>query len=166
MLTQERLKELLSYDPETGLFIWIKSTNRSIKIGSVAGGKKPDSYICIRIDKKNYLSHRLAWLYVYGKLPEKFIDHINEIKNDNRICNLRLANNQQNKQNMSKPNKNNKIGLKGVYWHETGKKWVSIIVINGKNKHLGLFIAQQEAHEAYLKAKREFHPFWVEKKTA
>ncbi len=166
MLTQKRLKEILSYDSKTGLFTWIKSTNTRIQISSVAGGKTPKGYIQIRADKKLYLAHRLVWLYVHGKFPESFLDHINEIKNDNRICNLRLATTQENKQNQSKPQKNNTSGFLGVNWHKRDKKWVAGIKIKGKRKHLGSFTTIEEAHEAYFKAKRELHTFWIEDKVA
>mgnify|MGYP000037034139 CR=1 FL=1 len=163
MLTQERLKELLHYDPDTGLFTWIKSTNTSIKINSVAGGKTSRGYIQIRADKKLYLAHRLAWLYFYGNFPESFLDHVNEKPSDNRISNLRLATHQENGHNKSTPHKNNTSGFLGVTWQKLNKKWLAQIRLNGKRKHLGLFNTPESAHKAYLEAKRELHPFWREK---
>lgn len=162
--TQERLKELVSYDPETGLFTNL--TRRSTRaIGTIAGTKYTNGYIYIRIDHKAYLAHRLVWLYTYGEFPEKDLDHINEIKDDNRIVNLRLATNKENHQNKSKPPKNNTSGLLGVYWNKQHKKWHSRIMINGKNKHLGYFNTTEQASETYVEAKRDLHPFWVEAKT-
>ena len=163
MLTQERLKELLHYDLDTGLFTWINSTNRSIKIKSVAGGKTSKGYTQIRADKKLYLAHRLAWLYVYGDFPENFLDHVNEKPSDNRISNLRLATHQENGHNKSTPHKNNTSGFLGVIWQKPNKKWLAQIRINGKRKHLGLFNTSEDASEAYKTAKRELHPFWREK---
>jgi hypothetical protein len=163
MFTQERLKELLHYDPDTGLFTWIKSTNTSIKINSVAGGKTSRGYTQIRADKKLYLARRLAWLYVYGNFPESFLDHVNEKPSDNRISNLRLATHQENGHNKSTPNKNNTSGFLGVIWQKPNKKWLAQIRINGKRKHLGLFNTPEEASEAYKAAKRNLHPFWREK---
>ena len=164
-LTQQRLKELLSYDPETGLFINL--TQRSnVKAGAVAGCKHSSGYIYIKIDGKKYKSHRLAWLYVYGNIPEKGLDHINEIKDDNSIVNLRLATDQENMQNVSNPRIDNTSGFRGVSWSKNTKKWRARIALNGKLKHLGLFNTREKAHDAYLKAKREIHPFWVEDKVA
>lgn len=165
-LTQQRLKELLSYDPETGLFINLTQRRPQAKIGSVAGCKNNNGYIRIMIDGKLYQSHRIAWLYVYGELPENDLDHINEIKDDNRICNLRLDTNQENPHNISRPQVNNTSGFRGVSWHKWNKKWVARIKLNGKTQHLGFFDTAKEAHEAYLKAKREIHTFWVEDKVA
>jgi hypothetical protein len=77
VLTQERIKELLDYDPDTGIFKWKISKARSIKVNNIAGGAEQGKYHRIRIDGKNYVAHRLAWLYVYGKWPDEYIDHIN-----------------------------------------------------------------------------------------
>lgn len=164
MLTQERLKELLSYDPDTGVF-----TNRVQRTGpgkkwSVAGSKTKEGYISIQIDGKKYQAHRLAWIYVYGNITEKSIDHANETKEDNRIVNLRMATRQENGQNISSRQINNTSGFRGVSWNKSSKKWVSQIVIKRKKKHLGYFNTAEEASEVYLKAKRKFHTFWVEDK--
>jgi len=162
MLTQERLKEVLSYDSTTGLFIWAVSRGK-LKNGATAGYNRPDGYNHIKLDYKYYYTHRLAWLYVYGEFPENEIDHINQNRSDNRISNLREANRQENKHNQSKPNKNNASGYLGVYWNKIEKKWSAQIAINGKDKRLGVFNTAEEASEAYLKAKRKLHTFWVEK---
>jgi hypothetical protein len=161
-LTQERLKELLSYDPETGIFINLKSRGTA-KIGSVAGCKNR-GYVCIRINSKSYLAHRLAWLYVHGNFPEKYLDHMNEIRDDNRIINLRLATNQENQHNRSSANSDSASGYLGVGWHKQYGKWMTRIQLNGRRKHLGFFNTAEEASEAYLAAKRDLHPFWVEAK--
>ena len=89
-LTQKRLKELLDYDPKTGIFTW-KYANNNRKAGSKAGYKAKDGYIAISIDSKRYLAHRLVWLFVYGHFPKYDIDHINRIRDDNRIENLQKA---------------------------------------------------------------------------
>ena len=162
-LTQERLQELLSYDPETGIFTNLKSRGR-VKIGAVAGSKNPNGYIYIAIDSKKYRAHRLAWLYVHGNFPANQIDHINEVKDDNRIVNLRLATNLENHQNQSSPRTNNTSGYLGVIWDKFSGKWRARIKVNGKQKHLGCFDTGEEASEAYVTAKRELHPFWVEEK--
>jgi len=163
-LTQEQLQQLLSYDPDTGIFTNLKSRGR-VKIGSVAGSKYSNGYICIAIDSKRYLAHRLIWLYVYGEFPANQIDHINEVKDDNRLVNLRLATSQENQHNKSSPQTNNTSGYLGVYWNKPRGKWIARIQVNGKNKHLGLFNTAEEASAVYLAVKRELHQFWVEEKT-
>jgi hypothetical protein len=163
-LTQDRLKESLSYDPDTGLFTWIKKPSKKIKVGSTAGCKHPNGYIRIQIDYKLYGAHQLAWLYVYGESPACDIDHVDELKDNNRIVNLRLDVNRENPHNVSKPRSDNTSGYRGVDWREDLKKWQARIMVNGKSKHLGYFNTAVEAYAAYLCAKRKLHPFWEEKK--
>jgi hypothetical protein len=164
MLTQERLKELLHYDPDTGIFINLTQRRGRAKKGAVAGTKNPKGYIIIMIDGKFYYAHRLAWFYFYGEFPEGFLDHKNQNPSNNRICNLRLATTQENAQNISNPRINNKSGFRGVSWYKSTNKWLAHITINRKVKHLGYFDTPEEAHEAYLNAKREIHIFWEEDK--
>jgi hypothetical protein len=159
MLTQECLKEYLHYDSETGIFTWIKRpyhANR-IKIGEHAGSNHIMGYRATRLFNTRYLLHRLAWLYEYGKFPDDDIDHINGIKNDNRICNLRESTDYGNMQNMIRPTKRNKLGLLGVSYDKTKKKYVAQIHHNGKYTHIGRFDTKEAAYEAYLKAKRKHH---------
>jgi len=158
MLTQERLKELLHYCPETGVFTRIARI-QSINIGDIAGGVTSYGYWSILIDYKHYQAHRLAWIYVNGMWPKDYIDHINGIKNDNRIINLREANKSQNGQNKKKAHKNTSTGLLGASFHKITGKYASQIKVNGKSKHLGLFKTPQDAHQAYLTAKRQLHEF-------
>lgn len=137
MLTQAILKENLSYDPETGLFIRLVSRPNS-KAGTVAGCVHSLGYIDIRLDWKAYKAHRLAWLYVYGCFPEHEIDHINGIKTDNRLCNLREVTHTENHQN--KPTyKSNKSGITGVYFNTTKNRWLSYITVNKRRINLGCF---------------------------
>ncbi len=145
-ITQERLKELVHYDSETGIFIWKTKTSKysHIKIDDIVGGiNKKSGYIQTRIDGKKYQLHRLIWLYMYGYMPKQ-IDHINQARADNRICNLREVNNQDNHKNRTR-NINNTSSVTGVSWHKRIKKWSSQITINGKQIHLGYFI---EFHKA------------------
>lgn len=155
MLTQYRLKELLSYDENTGDFTWIKK-GHGIKIGRIAGTTTKHTYRQIMIDNKTYLSHRLVWLYVYGYFPDKLIDHINGNGLDNRINNLREADHSQNLHN-SRLCKRNTSGFKGVFWHCSNKKWYAQININGKNKHLGFFDSKYLANEAVSVARYKYH---------
>lgn len=152
MITQQKLKELLHYSPETGIFTWkVRPANR-VKVGQEAGSYS-GGYRRIRIDDKRYYGHRLAWLYMYGEFPDRQIDHINEVKDDNRIVNLREASYQLQQQNISS-RKNNTSGIKGVYWHKVRQKWMACIVHNYKQIHLGYFdtkfAAQMARHCAEL----------------
>lgn len=162
MLTQERLKCLLNYDELTGMFTWKICKSKSTPAGTTAGCKEKRGHVKIMIDGKNYKAHRLAWLYIYGHFPDSGIDHINEDPNDNRIVNLRIATSKENSQNITSPRSDNKSGYRGVYYAERNK-WRASIRINGKLKHLGYFDTPEKAYEAYLDAKRKYHPFWTEK---
>lgn len=159
MLTQDFLKEHFSYDIETGLFIRLKLTNRNsrAKIGDVAGCKYSDGYIYMKINSKHYKAHRLAFLYVYGEMPKHEVDHINGVKDDNRISNLRDVTKTENVQNQRKAQSHNKLGVLGVHIDKESSRFIAKISINGKQKNLGRYDTKEEAHDVYLKAKRENH---------
>lgn len=157
-----RIKSLLSYNPENGLFIWLKKPNKfnHMEIGDVAGTThKKHGYVVIGCDKKYYKAHRLAWFFTYGVWPEIDIDHINSVKHDNRLANLRLATREQNCQNERKARSNNKTGLLGVHYKDGWYR--ARLHVNGKEKYLGQFKTSKEAYECYLKAKRQHHPFFT-----
>lgn len=158
LLSQEKLKSLLHYDPETGVFTWLVRASSSAKVGSVAGCLETYGYVVIRIDRKNYKAHRLAWLYLHGNLPPKQLDHINRDRSDNRICNLRLATSAENNQNRSLSTKNTS-GHIGVCWFKRTKKWKANIKLNNKEIHLGYFTDLSEAIEARKAAEVKFHTF-------
>lgn len=157
-LTQKRLKELLHYDPETGVFRWRISPNRRIRAGTVTGGIGSQQYLRIGIDGRVYLSHRLAWLYMKGCWPIDQLDHINGIKTDNRQMNLRGATSKENGENRG-PNKNNSSGYHGVAWHKRAKNWQVRISVGGERISVGHFNTTDEAYVAYLEAKAKFHKF-------
>ena len=144
MLTQEYLKSILSYNPETGIFTWNKDIGRKIKAGDVAGGVECEGYITIGINNKIYKAHRLAWLYMTGKWPPNQIDHKKHIRNDNRFSQLRLATNEENGKNRSL-NKNNTSGVSGVSWNVRDGIWQIQIRINKKRKNIGSFFDKFEA---------------------
>lgn len=148
MITLERLKELLEYDPETGIFLWIGKSNTKTIIGTVAGTTDVNGYVRVQIDRVKYLLHRLAWLYTHGAWPSEFIDHINGIRNDNRISNLREANSTQNNRN-AKLNSRNASGYKGVGYIRKLKKYAARIYIKGKCIYIGFFDTPLEASKAY-----------------
>lgn len=157
MITQAYLKEVLSYDPETGLFTWRVKPGRSIPVGAVAGWVDPSvGYRRIGLLDTVYHAHRLAWLYVTGEWPEWEIDHINGDRGDNRIANLREATSSKNKMNMRR-RKDNKTGFKGVTWWSQRGCFRAIIQANGKQKHLGCFKTAEEAHATYCEAASRLH---------
>jgi hypothetical protein len=151
-LTQERLKELLHYDPETGVFTWIGTKARRIANGDEAGSVR-ERYRIINIDYKPTGAHRLAWLYVYGYAPS-LIDHKDGDGLNNSITNLRECTDTQNKQNSKRP-AHNKTGFKGVSWHSARQAFRATINVRRKQIHLGFFSSAQDAHDAYVAKARE-----------
>lgn len=159
ILTQERLKQLLSYDPDTGVLTRLVTTSPNAVAGQVAGSiNKISGYHELRVDSKLYYGHRLAWFYLYGEWPVSQLDHINRVRSDNRLSNLRLAENSENAQNMSF-RVTNKSGRTGVCWHKGAGKWMAQIWCNNKKHHLGVFEDVESAYEAYKDAKRRLHTF-------
>ena len=157
-ISAERLRELLDYDPETGIFIRrITTSNRSPK-GSTAGRNNGNGYLRIMIDGYTDYAHRLAWFYVYGKWPEGEIDHIDGNGRNNAISNLRDGTHAENSQNLSLRS-TNKSGAIGVSWAKNIQRWEAYICVNYKKKCLGYFDDPQEARATYLKAKKETHLF-------
>ena len=155
-LSYDRLREILDYDPNTGIFTWKIRMSKCVCIGDIAGCiEKRIGYTTIGVDKSVYRAHRLAWFYMTGKWPIKFIDHINGQKSDNRFANLREVFEDGNSQNVRKPNKRNKSGFMGFIKFQN--KWRASVTINGKTRRIGDYNTPEEAHEAYLKAKRELH---------
>lgn len=157
-LTAERLREVLDYDPESGVFTWKVRTSNRVNVGDVAGAMLKTGYLSISIDGKLHRAHRLAWLHVHGAWPAADIDHVNGVRTDNRFANLRSATPSLNQQNLRSARGATASGLLGVY--RTDKKhrpWRSSINVDGKDRHLGNFTSPEEAHAAYLAAKRRLH---------
>ena len=155
LLTQSQLKEYLSYDVNTGVFSCIKASGYR-KVGDRVGNPN-GKYIQIGICGERHRAHRLAWLYIYGCFPKE-IDHINGDGRDNRICNLREVTHQENSQNHVKPPRHNSSGYLGVSFFKGTNRYSAYIQADGKKKHLGYFDNSQQAHNAYLQAKRALHP--------
>lgn len=143
-LTQERLKEVLHYDPDTGIFIWINTKANRLNNGDVAGYKEPSGYIQIRVYGVLYKAHRLAWLYIYGYFPEHGLDHIDRIPCHNCIDNLREESQSCNMRNTGN-NKNNTSGIKGVSFDSRKNKWCAYIMINYIKKSLGIYESFENA---------------------
>jgi len=138
-LTQKELKELLHYDPDTGVFRWLSNHGNQVYSGDIAGYlDKTNCYVQIRLNYKLYMAHRLAFLYMTGEFPSIHTDHINHIRNDNRWINLRHITQQENQKN-HKRHKDNKSGVMGVGWKNDRNKWRVRISVSTKEVHLGYF---------------------------
>lgn len=151
-LTQSQLKAILHYNKDTGEF------TRSVQVGpfkkgTIAGTKLNTGYISIRVNKTYFQAHRLAWLYIHGNWPKGWIDHINHIKSDNRISNLRDVTWSDNLHNLSSAKKQNKSKLLGVSPYKS--RWIAQIQRNGKKIHIGIFDTPEQAHQEYIKKKFE-----------
>jgi hypothetical protein len=153
-LTQKRLKEVLRYYPGSGIFRW-KTTGKGRK-RKIAGCKRPDGYILIRIDGQLHFAHRLAFLYVHGYFPENQIDHIDRNRSNNKIKNLREISQQCNSRNTGNPI-DNTSGVKGVCWYEKYNKWMVRICANGKRRHLGYYKNFDDAVMSRYEAEKELN---------
>lgn len=156
-LTAERLRELLEYDPETGVFKWKVANSPRVRVGDATGHICRKGYSHIGVDGFVYLAHRLAWLWMTGAFPVEEIDHINGARSDNRFANLRQASKHLNSQNRHKPSSRNKVGFLGVTAKKKG--FQASISVDGNHRYLGLFNTEELAHLAYLAEKRRSHPF-------
>lgn len=156
ILSADRLRELLRYDPTTGVFTW-RYARSGISPGP-AGAVGGTGYVYISVDGRRYLAHRLVWMHVHGKWPDGDTDHINCNRADNRLSNLRDVPRYVNNQNRSGVQSNNRTsGATGVTWHHHSRKWIARISLRGKTHRLGLFETVEEASAAYLEAKRRLH---------
>lgn len=148
MITQDELKELLDYNPETGIFVWKVRMAKSVKAGMIAGVLNTQKYRCITIAGTQYKAHRLAWVYIHGEFP-KMLDHVDGNRDNNAIINLRLTTVRQNGQNR----KEHRVGKTlGCYFHKPTGKWRAQLEFKGRNYHLGLYETAEEAFEAYSAA--------------
>jgi hypothetical protein len=151
-LTQERLKELLDYNEETGVFRW-RISRCSIRAGDIAGSPEAKGYLRISVDGHRYKAHRLAWFYVHGRWPSDQLDHDDGQKPENRIGNLREASNALNCANVRTP-RNNTTGFKGV--SRSGRRFVAGIKRNYRRIHLGTHDTAEKAAAAYDAAAKHF----------
>jgi hypothetical protein len=135
-ITQEKLKELFKYNPDTGVLLNKVHRSSNAKVGQRSGTLNLNGYRQIFLYNRCHKEHRLIWLYVTGSWPEQMIDHINGDKSDNRLCNLRDVSRHQNSRN-AKRGSANKSGVVGVSFHALHKKWQANIKVNGKLLHLG-----------------------------
>jgi len=150
------IRKLFSYDCESGILFWKVKLNRSIRIGAKAGTiNKYNKYLIVTIDKKKYMAHRIIWAYVYGFWPKNHIDHINHIRSDNKLLNLREATSQENSRNAS-IRKDNTSGIAGVNLVKPTNKWGVFIKPYDKNLYLGSYDDFFEACCARLSASNKY----------
>lgn len=155
-LTQARLRELLEYDVETGVFTWKVRRGGKAIAGAVAGRIDTHGHRQITIDRKLYLAHRLAWLYVHGYWPTVQIDHRDTVKDNNALSNLRLATHAEQMRNRG-PVSTNTSGFKGVSWDKRRSKWRAQIWQNGRSRTIGHYATTEEAAAAYAAEAYEHH---------
>lgn len=169
-LTADYVRQILHYDPETGVFIWRERDREHFATlnayrswntqhsGSIAGSVRSDGYCIISTNGRRYLAHRLAWLYMTGSWPNNQIDHRDLDPSNNRFTNLRDATGSENLRNRG-PQSNNTSGVKGVCWDKQREKWHAKISVNGKDRFIGYFDQDklEDAATAYEKAARERH---------
>lgn len=149
MIGIERLREQLEYNPESGKFFWRVCRSGVRRAGIEAGCKSlKTGYVFIGIDGRLYLAHRLAWFYVHGAWPDRGIDHINRDRADNRLANIRPADQQQNAAN-SPARSTSRSGVKGVSWCKSTQMWRATITVNGKQKTIGRYESISDAAAAY-----------------
>lgn len=167
-LSADRLRELLAYDAETGVWTWRidrhPGNGTRNRVGSIAGTVKErhhtHPYLVIWVDGKLYRAHRLSWFYVHGSWPVNGIDHINGDTLDNRLVNLRECTQQQNNGNHRVLNRKNTSGHRGVTWRGDKQKWKAFININNRQVHLGYFETKEAAAAAYgIAAQAHFGEF-------
>ena len=154
-ITQARLKELMSYKESTGVFTWIKPTSNRVKAGSVANTNDGRGYIRITIDGVQYRAHRLAILYSTGNLPAEEVDHLNRVKSDNRLVNLKVSSHAENGRNRALSS-NNVSGIHGVRYRKERNCWTAKIEFDGAVYNLGHFKDLFEAVCARKSAEREY----------
>lgn len=158
MITQDRLKELVTYDPETGLFFRLSLIRGQGDLTKPIGSEVGNGYLDASIDGKRYYLHRIAFIYMNGEIKEDFdVDHVNHIKSDNRFSNLREVSHSVNLQNRVRSVSGGLSGYLGVTYSKRANAFVAQITINGVNRHIGCFQNPKEAHDAYVSAKRKFH---------
>lgn len=152
----EKINKHLSYNPTTGLFTWLIG-RPGIGAGKQAGRVRLDGYVDIKFEYIAYLAHRLAWLFYYGEDPkEKYIDHINLVKDDNRIINLRTATSTENSYNKAGVVKSIS-GIKGVHWNKRINKWDVKITHDGKNEFFGSYSCIKEAEIISVHMRKKLH---------
>lgn len=157
-LDADTAHQVLAYDASTGLLRWrIRMNYRCAEAGSIAGHRNRQGYITVGFGGRLYQAHRVIWLMAFGRWPSGPLDHINGVRDDNRLCNLREATVAINNQNKRRAYRTSKTGLPGVTKKSLGGGFQAAVTTNGRHTYLGTFATAAAAHEAYLIAKRRLH---------
>jgi hypothetical protein len=150
---RELIESYLSYCPNTGDFRWKRANSNRVRIGAIAGTISDQGYRIICIERKDYRAHRLAWLLHYGQWPDGELDHVNCVRDDNRISNLRRATRSQNVHN-TRIRRNNTSGVKGVSFQKLTGKWVASITVHNRTIKIGSYDSIADGRAAYEAAAR------------
>lgn len=160
-LSAARAREVLDYDPLTGVFTRKVRLAQRHQVGDradfIVSSGQLKGYRRVSVDGKRYLAHRVAWLFVHGDWPAKLIDHKNGVKSDNSIGNLRQADHRMNNENQRSPRADGSSGFLGVHWSTQASKWHAKLWTKGRSIHVGYFDNVEEAYAAYVAAKRKIH---------
>lgn len=154
----EYLRTRLRYEPESGKLYWLAARYNKRRVGLVAGCMDKEGYITVKVDRRQCRAHRICWAIQHGFWPPDQVDHINGIRSDNRIANLRLADQYENNQNQSWRG-HGVSGLRGAAFVSKEQKFRASIKHRGATRHLGSFDTAEEAHRAYMEAKASIHEF-------
>jgi hypothetical protein len=162
MITHQELRGIVSYDESTGVMRWTeKRKGGAFVTGNEVGSVNRYGYRVTNIWKRAYMVHRLIWLYIHGAWPSENIDHINGIRSDNRLVNIRDVSQRVNCENKRHTLKNSKSGLMGAVWRPRSGKWVAHITVNRRQIYLGQFDSAVAAHQEYLSKKIAWHQGYV-----
>ena len=165
-VTAERLRELLTYDALTGVFVWLQGNGPErrgalVKAGDIAGHVTPKGYVAIRVDGVSYQAHRLAWLYCRNAWPVFDVDHRDTVGSHNWIDNLRDVPNALNRQNVRKARSDSATGIQGVSPYRKSNRFQARIRLNNRHHYLGTFATVEAARAAYVEAKHRLHTNWL-----
>lgn len=158
LISVEEAKALLSYNQETGELHWRVRVSASIQAGTKAGCLHRDGYEVVKVRGRMYQSHRLAWLIARGAWPLECLDHINGVRSDNRMANLRECSHFQNMQNIGKATGRSSRFI-GVTFHAGHRRWSARVSFRGVRRNIGYFETEEEAFKAYCAAKESAHTF-------
>jgi hypothetical protein len=166
-LTAEKLRKHLRYDPDSGLFIRIKTSGPG-RAGDVAGTVHKRGYLVISVCGEDHYAQRLAWLYMTGEWPEATVDHVDRNRLNNRWGNLRPATDEEQSFNKSAWRSKTSTRLVGAFRatgkdSDSAKPWRACIRFKGKLYHIGVYATDIEAHAAYMEAKAEMHGMGLER---
>lgn len=168
LVSPAHIRQQFTYDEATGEFrhrhdkkAGPKHSNIRAVAGTIATSNAGKGYLKVVVFNRSFLAHRAAWAYVHGEWPEGQIDHINGVRHDNRLSNLRDVSQSENQHNQCVTKRRKADSpLAGAHFNKPWGKWQAMIGVNGKSHSLGGFATAEEAHAAYLAAKAVMHPTW------